>query len=118
MKEIKICRESSDINVKIEGELICSVSLDQKSINGKNLYDNYDWDIDEKYELSVDSKPLEKKENDKNSLDFLHDNVYGFFEGLIVRIDEERELSSGKVSKLESRIEDKVKKLENFAIED
>lgn len=114
MKEILIKRDKNTINIILGENNICSVSLDNKTINGASLYNSYNWSFDDDYKLSDSSKPLEKPDSEKTSLDFLHENVYTFFSSLITRIEEEKKQTIKKTKQYSDELSEKNVKIETI----
>ena len=112
MKEININRNGEIIEVFVETTIVCSVDVSNKVINGGELYKAYDWNIDDDYFFSNSSIPIEKADQEKTNLDYLHENVYAFFSGLINRMQEEKSQINTEISLLENDLEVKVKKLQ------
>jgi len=112
MKEININRNGEIIEVLVENTIVCNVNISKKVINGGELYKAYDWNIDDDYVLSDSSIPIEKSDQEKTNLDYLHENVYAFFSGLINRMQEVKNLMNSEISPFENDLETKIEKLQ------
>lgn len=111
MKEIVIEKNMSQIDVKINETKICSVTLDDKVINGSELYKSYSWNIDDEYKLSDSNESIEKEEHEKTNIDYLYENVCEFLSGLIVRIQEEKELLPSETNQISADMKDSIGKI-------
>ncbi|QLY40721.1 hypothetical protein HF295_07605 [Hujiaoplasma nucleasis] len=111
MKEIIIKKNKNQIDVQINETKICSVTLDDKVINGSDLYKSYSWNIDDEYKLSDSNESIEKEEHEKTNIDYLYENVCEFFSGLILRIQEEKELLPSENNQINADVKDRIEKI-------